>query len=262
MNRQRAYTTKLGAGLGLVDETLALLDIWEMGLGTGDLYRKALGSGRFPKISARRLANIIKECFVPRYFTNSETPALMLKRLMNQAAVSELLQFMFLFTARANPILHDFVREVYWPAYESGKDALSNQKARLFVDRAIADGQTTGQWSEKVRKNVAGYLTGCCSDYGLLEKGHKQVRRFNQFIISSKASAFLAYDLHFSGFGDNAIISHSDWELFGFQPKDVRDELKRLSLKGFLIIQFAGDVTRIGWKHKNQEELIHVISQG
>lgn len=263
MNRSKsAYTTKLGTGLGLVEETLALLELWEPGLSAGPLYQKALASGRFPGISARRLANIIRECFAPRYLTNDQTPALTLQKLMHQAPVSELFQFMFLFTARSNPILYDFVREVYWPAYASGKNALTNQDALIFVDNAIAAGRTSAPWSEKGRKNVAGYLTGCCSDYGLLEKGHKQVRAFKQFVLSAKMSAFLAYDLHFSGLGDNTVVSHSDWELFGLEPTDVRDELRRLSLKGFLIVQFAGDVTRIGWKQKNREELLHVVSQG
>jgi len=262
MNNKRAYTSRLGAGLGLVEETYVLLDLWEKGIGTDELYQKALESGRFPNISARRLGNIIKECFVPRYLCNEATPALTLKNLKNRVPVSELLQFMFLFTARVNSILYDFVGEVYWPTYAAGKESVSNEQARIFVDEAIAEGRTAKQWSEKVRKNVAGYVTGCCSDYGLLESGHKQIRRFNQFVISPKTAAFLAYDLHFSGFGDNAVISHADWELFGFQKRDVQDEFKRLSLKGFFIVQAAGDIIRIGWKYKNREELIHGISQG
>jgi hypothetical protein len=262
MNESRIYTSNLGAGLGLVEETLALLELWEPGLGAGQLHAKALDSGKFPAISARRLTNIIKECFAPRFLVNGQVPALTMKALMMYIPVGELLQLMFLFTARANPILYDFVREVYWPAYASGKDVLSNQDALLFVDNAISEARTTAPWSEKVRKNVAGYLTGCCADYGLLEKGRKQVRRFKRFVISPILSAFLAYDLHFDGLGDNAVISHSDWELFGLQPKDVRDELKRLSFKGFLIVQFAGDVSRIDWKYKTREELLHVISQG
>jgi len=262
MRSRNIYTTKLGAGLGLVEETLALIELWDAGISTNELYRRALASGRFPGISARRLSNIINECFAPRYFRDTQAPILTLKKLVNHAPLSELLQFMFLFTARTNLILYDFVREVYWPAYASGKQVLSNQEARVFVDNAISDGMTNTPWSDKVRRNVAGYLTGCCADYGLLEKGRKQVRRFKRFVISPVISAFLAYDLHFSGMGDNAVISHLDWELFGLQPKDVRDELKRLALKGFFIAQFAGDVSRVDWKYKSREELLHAISQG
>jgi hypothetical protein len=43
--------------------------------------------------------------------------------------------------------------------------------------------------------------------------------------------------------------------------EDVHDALKRLSLKGFLIVQTAGDVIRIAWNQKNWEELIDVLAQ-
>jgi len=161
MNKRRAYTSRLGAGLGLVEETLALLDLWEGSIGKDELYQKALESGRFPNISARRLGNIIKECFMPRYLCNEAAPALTLKNLKNRVPVSELLQFMFLFTARVNPILYDFIGEVYWPTYAEGKESVSNEQARVFVAEAIAEGRTAKEWSGKVSKNVAGYLTGC-----------------------------------------------------------------------------------------------------
>lgn len=261
MSKNHKYTTRLGTGLGLVDESIALLNLWEPEFTNDQFYRNALKSGQFPNISARRLKNIIRESFAPRYLCNGCIPATVLKEIVNTVSLRELLQFMFLFTARANAILYDFVWQIYWPAYASGKDYLSNHEARIFVESAIASGQTTGKWSEKVTKNVAGYLTGCCSDYGLLEKGHKQVRGFKRFTLNHRAAAFLAYDLHFSGFGDNVVLSHPDWTLFGLEKEDVRDELKRLSLKGFFIIQAAGNVIRIGWKYKNWEDLIDVIAK-
>jgi hypothetical protein len=41
----------------------------------------------------------------------------------------------------------------------------------------------------------------------------------------------LAYDLKFSGLGDNQIVSHPDWSLFGLEQADVKDQLKRMSLQ-------------------------------
>lgn len=255
------YTSALGAGLGLVDETLALLDIWTPGLNAKELYEKALDSGRFPAVSARRLKNIIKECFTPRYLCNDGLPATILKSLMSVATHTEILQLMFLYTARANPILYDFVLTCYWPAYASGKDSLTNDEAYQFVDEAVSNGKTINNWSLKVKRNVAGYLTGCCADYGLLERGRKQKRAIQHFSPSFITSLVLTYDLHFGGLGDNAVISSQDWELFGLQSQDVRDEMKRLSLKGFLIMQVAGDIIHIGWKFKNWEDLLHVVTK-
>jgi len=40
------------------------------------------------------------------------------------------------------------------------------------------------------------------------------------------------------------------------------DEMKRLALKGLLIVQSAGGVTRISWPYKNMEELADVLTHG
>ena len=66
-SESRLYTTQLQAGLGLVEETKLLLSLFEPGTSTSELYEKALSSGMFPLVSARRLRNIVAECFAPRY---------------------------------------------------------------------------------------------------------------------------------------------------------------------------------------------------
>ena len=73
------YTTKLQAGLGLIDETKLLLNIWDTNLDTASLFQSALNSGQFPYVSARRLRNIVAECFAPRYLVNNAQPAKILK---------------------------------------------------------------------------------------------------------------------------------------------------------------------------------------
>lgn len=255
------YTTQLQAGLGLVTETKALLDLWAPGMSTAQLQEVARASGSFPLVTARRLRNIVTECFAPRYLVSNASPATHLKMLTDSVPVVDLMQLMLLFTSRANPILGDFVREIYWARYAGGYQQISNDDARAFVERAIDDGRTSKRWSETTVRRVAAYLTGCCADYGLLEKGLKSTRRILPYRVTPTASAYLAYDLHVKGLGDNALLAHQDWQLFGMSRDDVIDELKRLSLKGHLIVQAAGDVVRIGWKHQSMEALCDVISK-
>jgi hypothetical protein len=102
---------------------------------------------------------------------------------------------------------------------------------------------------------------GCCADYGLLTTTGRNQRSIAAYRILPKVAAYLAYDLKFSGLGDNQIVSSSDWDLFGLERVDVRDQLKRLSLQGLLIFQAASDVVHIGWTYKSMEELIDVIAQ-
>lgn len=256
------YTTQLQAGLGLVNETKALLELWSPGMSASQLHQSALDSGQFPTVSARRLRNIIAECFAPRYLIRNGAPAQHLKRVMGSVAGAELAQLMLLFTGRANPILSDFIRDVYWARYAGGYTDVSNEDARAFVVRAIDDGRTAKRWSESTVRRVSAYLTGCCSDYGLLERGLRSSRRILPVRISYLVTVYLAYDLHFGGVGDNALLTHPDWQLFGLVREDVLEELKKLSLKGLLIIQAAGDVVRISWKQPSMEALCDVLSQG
>jgi hypothetical protein len=262
MESSGAYTTKLGAGLGLGPETSVLLGLWVPGMGTGDLYRKALQSGLFPNLSARRLKNIVKDAFAPRYLAPMGQPARYLQALEPALPKGEFQQLLYLYTCRANPILADFVREVYWERYAAGEDRLRNEDVEAFMRRGSDEGKTVKRWSDATIKRVVSYLTGVCADFGLLGRRYVGGRLVRPYRVEDRVAAFLAHDLHFAGLGDHALQAHGDWALFGLGSEDVRDELKRLSLQGYFVYQSAGTVTHISWKSKSMEEFVRVLAEG
>jgi len=259
MSDTTRYNIGLSLGLGLIDETKTLLSLWEPGMSGDELYRIALDSGRLPTVSAYRLRNIVVRCFAPRYLTRGQKAAKHLKFLSSQISAAELEQLMFIYTSRANAIFGDFVRLLYWPRYTAGYTSISNEDAKLFIEKAIDLGKTEQQWSKETIRRMSGYLTGCCADYGLLERGRRSTRNIIPFRIAPFVVAFLAYELHFSGVSDNAILTNEDWQLFGLTREDVLEEIKRLSLKGFVIVQKAGDLVHIAWKQQHMEELCDVL---
>lgn len=258
----RLYTTQLQAGLGLIDETKTLLELWQPGMNGNELKHVALASGRFSAMTARRLRNIVIESFAPRYLVDGAQPARVLKLLVGAIEAVDLRQLMLLYTCRANQVLGDYIRSVYWPSYAAGAAALDNDGARRFVLRAIDDGKTATRWSDSTVRRVARYLTGCCADYGLLEAGTRSRRRVLRTRTASNVVAILAHDLHFGGVADNALLVHEDWTLFGLDRQDVLDEFRRLALRNMWIVQAAGDSARIGWLHKDMETVCDVIAQG
>ena len=260
-NEKKNYSSRLGAGLGLVTETKTLLELWENGVSSKELFDQALQSGLFPNIAARRLRNIIAECFAPRYLTDEGKPAQNIKILLPQLSSAELKQLLLLYTCRSNRILFDFVKDVYWEKYSAGYTEISGEDALRFVRIAVDRGLTAIAWSESVIKKNASYLTGCCADYGLLETGRKSDRKILPFRISPKTLIYLAYDLHFFGLGDNSVLEADDWQLFGLHYEDVFDEMKRISTRGYFIVQSAAGAARIDWKYKNFKEVIDVITQ-
>ncbi len=262
VGENKPYTSQLGAGLGLVDETKTLLELWSPSMSAIQLYQIALDSGRFPTVTARRLRNIVVECFAPRYLVAGGAPAAQLQRLSASISTADLTQLMLLYTCRANPILGDFVRHVYWARYSGGYTQITNDDARAFVERGIDDGKTVKRWSESMVRNVSGYLTGCCADYGMLERGRRTSRRILPFRIAPAVAAYLAHELHFTGIGDNALLTHPDWQLYGLAREEVLEAIKRLSRQGLLIVQAAGEVIRISWRQPNLEGLCDVLAQG
>ena len=261
MTETHPYTTQLQAGLGLMEETRQLLYLWQPGMRMTQLYDAALQSGLFRAMAARRLLNVVKECFAPRYLTQGDYPAQYLKMIQGKVPVAAFQQLLFLYTARANPILSDFVREVYWPRYTHGQPAISNDDAREFVRKANQSGKTRQSWSDSTVRRVSSYLTGCCADFGLLEGGTRKVRKIYPFRPEPTTMLWLAHDLHYHNLGDNAVIQHADWQLFGLEPEDVKQELRRLSLKGFFIIQTAGDVSQLSWTYSTWETFIHGLTE-
>lgn len=260
MSNPRYYTTQLQAGLGLIEETRLLLGLYEPGITPTELSERALGSGLFPMVSARRLRNLVAECFAPRYM---KVPAAApgLQRLMEVLSRPEFNQLLFLHTARANLVFADFVREIYWHRYASGRDSLALEDAREFILAAVREGKTQKPWSDTTIKRVSSYVLGCCADYELLSSDSRGARRIQPLRIQPKVAAYLSYDLRFQGLGDNHIVGHEDWQLFGLDRADVRDQLKRLSLQGHLILQAAADVTQISWTYKSMDEVIDVLTR-
>ena len=258
---KRLYTTQLQAGLGMVEETRVLLDLWQPGMNATQLSGAVLESGQFPGVSARRLRNIIAECFAPRLLVDGGRLAIYLKSLGEALSTRDVEQILFVATCRANAIMADFVKQVYWPAYAAGHSRISNEDAHDFVVQANQQGLTAKPWAESTIRRVSGYLTGACADFGLLERGRKRVRDILPYRTEPRAAIALAYELHFAGMGDNTVMGHADWELFGMDRSDVIAEAKRLTLRGAFLVQTAGDVIRVGWQCKNVEELKSVIAE-
>ena len=67
MTEERAYTTQLQAGLGMMNETLDLLRSVEPGDTPSKLADRIVSSGLFARTTARRARNIVAEMFAPRF---------------------------------------------------------------------------------------------------------------------------------------------------------------------------------------------------
>jgi hypothetical protein len=218
MGADKNYTSQLGAGLGMISETLALLRLWEPGMDSSQLAGRAVEVGLFSRRTARRTRNLVIEMFGPRYLADGGKVAAHIKFLSeHRFPYDALVQIFFLHTARAQKVLADFVVNVYWPKYSAGALFLNKKDAITFIHRASDNGIIPNRWSNSVIDNVSGYLIGCCIDFGLVGVGKRTERPIKRFSIRTEVALYLAHDLHFAGLSDMAIIHHLDWQLFGLE---------------------------------------------
>jgi hypothetical protein len=262
MHAEKNYTSRLGAGLGMIHETMDLLRVWQPGMTPMGLSKYALDKGLFSRTTARRNEDLAIEMFAPRYLVDGGIVASRLKFLLEQRCPHEFLaQVFFLQTARAQEIFRDFVVEVYWPKYSSGATHISKADAERFIRQALDAGRMEKRWSESTVRRVSGYLLGCCSDFGLLDKGRATQRSIKRFTIRKDVALYLVHDLHFAGLSDAAVVQHRDWQLFGLELQDVVQLMKSVSHDGHLLIQSTPDLVQISWKYRTMEDCLSVLTQ-
>jgi hypothetical protein len=263
MLAEKQYTTQLQAGLGMVPECHALLRLHQPEISTAQLSNLALTEGIFPGCTARRVENLVREMFAPRFYKPNTLVADRLKQLIVSGIHADVINQLFLVhTARAQAVLHDFISQVYWPRRRDGADSLAIDDAQNFLEKAFKNGRMAKPWSTITMKRVSGYLLGACHDFDLLGKARRGVRPFLPFRIRAKTAVYLAHDLHFAGVGDNNLIHHSDWTLFGLQnPDEVIAILASTCSEGNWLIQSGGGLIQISWKNPTWKEAILAITR-
>ena len=217
----KAYSTQLASCSGIVDESRLLLGL-ESGQTTADFHKAALAQGLFPELSASRVKSIISG-FVYRYSSGHDKPLFELRSLVGVLSGRDLAQIFHLHTARTNAVYHDFMTQVYWKKYRDNYDVLTMLDARNFIDDSHADGRINKPWAESTKKAVASSLLNCCVDFDLLYRDSFGSLGFRYYSMNKVVALYLAYYLHHLGFGDNAVITHHLWAVFGLDEKGVRD---------------------------------------
>ena len=255
------YTTNLSKAQGIISETYELLELWQPGMSSLELKNRVKESGALGKPTHVRMEDVVIRGFSRRYLVNDSKPALWLRRMLERGAARACLrQLMLIYTARANTILHDFIREVYWRKNVTATREIGKSDARDFIERATSIHRIDPPWSEEIRDRVAGYLLGTLEDFEMTEEMRRGQRRIRPPMILTQTAVFLAYELHFSGLAEEQIVMHHDWSLFGLMQTDVIALLEKSAAQGHLLLQHSGAILRIEWHYRDMEGVIDAIT--
>lgn len=261
MNDTRRYTTNLGKAQGIIPETLELLALWEPAMSVAGLRARVRQGGALGRATQARMDDVVTCGFARRYLVNSGRPARLLKGLLaSETHRGVLKQLMLVYTARAEAVLHDFISTVYWTKAGGHGAEVTKADARDFLLTALARGRTFSPWSQGTVDRVAGYLLGTLQDFEWIVENRYAHRQTRPPALLRATALALAHDLRFSGVGDQPLVHHPDWRLFGLRPADVFATLEQLAARGHLQLQSSGPLLRIEWVYPDLEDLIDAIA--
>lgn len=248
---QFKYNAELNRGTGLIQETLILLGLYKLGMKKQEMTQKAIEGNVLVKVLNKRIKDIVEVAFYKRYVNDDPKVPLYLNTLIkNYSSLDIITQLLLLYTARANPILIDFINQVYWPEVKNGRKTIDSGIARKFIQESIKQPDLITGWSESTQKRIASYLISTLVDFRFLDKD----RNAKTVFLHDTSANFLTHELHFKGYSDDAIVNATEWKLFGCSRFDTLKHLERLAFQGHFILQNSGEIVKIDWLYKTMEE--------
>lgn len=262
VSEARQYTNTISKGSALLEETKILLRAWQPDESLNQFCERVLREDLLGRMTAYRARDIVRRVFARRYLRPDNKPALLLKRLLERNQSGQLFSDLcLLYASRNDDLIRDVVTHLYWPALSEGRLTLSPANVVEFLRQAERDARIPEPWSEQVKLKAARGILKAMADFGLVVPVSRTRRELTHFRSTDRTIVFLAYDLHFAGSTDAAVVDHHDWTLFGLTRREVASTLDRLSGEGWWLAQIAGSVVRITWKYASMEEVADALAR-
>jgi len=250
---EKVYNSNLLKGTGLVQEMLVLIDEYQGEETSREFQKKVIERDLLAKSTENRVIDIVRNVFANRFMNyEMNIPTMLHKMRENYVSINVMTQLFYIYTCRANLILGDFVKEIYFPFVKKGYQKIETNDPKEFIRRSISDGKIPTMWSDSTISKVSEHIIASLIDFLLLEKN----KNILPIRVIDNTTNYLVHELHFRGFSDNEIWQHEDWELFGLGTRDVISIIERLSYQGAFVFQFSGELLKLDWKNNSMEEFI------
>jgi hypothetical protein len=256
------YTTAISKGAGMIAETRILLRNWSPSDTPDTLERKAQEQDLLGNATSYRTKDVVRRVFIPRFTRPDDKPARILKHILASGLPDRVFtEMLFVFMARRDPLVYDFVTQEFWPSVRRGRRSFDTDPMMSFLSAARMDGMLDNEWSDSVAIRISRCVLGLLRDIGFLREPVRGRKEVVDYVAADETIAILARELSGSGVTDSSISSHQDWGLFGLGPSEVLEKLDRVGGHDGLILQRAGSVVHITWLCGSIEELIDAIAR-
>lgn len=252
MIRDTQYNYKLGKGCGLIEETLALLSVYQKGMTKDELAEYVHQYNTLSKSTAKRSQDIVRIIFYSRFMRRNPDVAYWLKAIREKGLMlAKFNQLLMLYCARDNAIFYDYLIQELNFLKEEQKPIVPKDNSVNYVKKIAESGNV--QWGEIIQKRLASYLKTLLVEFNFTDKKGTIL----PYDISNFTILYMLHELHFEGLSDVAIWNHEDWKLFGLDKYGVLEKIMEQNLKGGYIAQSTGDLLTISWNYKTMEEFIN-----
>ena len=252
MNRNTKYTYGLAKGCALIEETLALLSIYQEGMTKDSLANYVHETNFLSRCTAKRSEDIVKLVFYPRFMKSNPKVASWLRTIRERGLMlSQFKQLLLLYCARENAVVYDYIVQNLNELRRNGAEKLPKNDTLFFIENIVETG--LAQWGEPARKRNSGYIKSMLMDFDLTNKKDEIL----PYEISDFTVLYLMHELHFAGLSDSAIWNHEDWQLFGLDKYSTLEHIMQLNIKGGYIAQNTGDLITISWNYQTMEDFIN-----
>jgi hypothetical protein len=253
MENQITYNSNLLKGTGLIQEMLVLVEAYIPGESAQEFQKRVLKEGLLSKSTENRTIDVVRNIFRTRFLDQRLDVTTYLKSMREEYVSMEVISQLFLvYTCRANPILSDFIYEVYYLLKKDGKASVTAEDPKIFIRSAISDGRIITSWSVSTIEKVSEHINACLIDFGLVDRS-KQILSFRALDLTVN---YLFHELHFQGYSDMDILYHRDWHIFNLDPGSLAQIAERISFGGSFIYQNSGEILKIGWNYQKMEDFI------
>lgn len=241
------YCRTLNYSGAAVERCMKILDYWEPGMQSADLYARMLNVGHEAAFTASSLKHAVGEVFKIRFLSQEAllwTQALKETRKALSTAVIE--QICFLLTARAEAMLYDFMIMEYWPRIGLGEQTITLETLRAFLSQAAQEGRGGGKWTESRFRRATSSLSAACHGFRVVQRDGT-LWRLTPPVLFNEVALLLVYDLKNQGLYGSAILEHTDWKLFGLSAQAVRKILSSSAFAPYFQVNESLSETEFSW---------------
>jgi hypothetical protein len=252
------YTSKIIKAGALLADTKTLFAHWDPAASAQENMERAQRENLFGKASRSRVRDVLA-IFRQRFLGEGAVTRALVVLVKGKLPAASLDRILFFHAARADGLLHDVVTEVLAPLSARGITDIDVPEVQKPLKKWVAEGKTSGPWSDPTVERIAQGLLSALRDFGVLQGAVN--KRIAPTYLPVAAFAYVAFYLRQHQPSGAKLVELPDWKLFFLSREGTERSMFEAHQAGLLDYHAAGSVTRLSFPADKLEEYAHAVAQ-